>query len=401
LSDQIEGMFYHALGENLTTAKIQTKSDPDFLRKFGNTVDNLEAKITDPAKFTAEDVQKLASSFVDTVRGSYDARQLPTMAMRGQLAPFFALNRWNIGKANTMMRDIINPIRKSGDWKPLLKTLGVALGTGYGIEQLNELMSGKRGPEATTKEVRETGDAEDTLAKAVDLLQMASFMGIISDFAKIGIRTYQGKDIKYASPVSFPLYTWTTDTIAKNIGDASQAVQNGEDKFDVLQKLMVNIGANSLQTLRYVRNYANMDETKRKEAFRDYKVWQEMTGQTTPDSSSIQPNEYEGMEAKKFKRTSDIGEAAGMLPELISKVIQDSKNRDGTIQIDLLRKSLRSLKQNNYQIMPSPEEFPTSFLQYLKHLQKTQGDEAASDRMVKFLSQRHTNKMKSSLVPSF
>jgi len=397
LSDKIEGSFFHALGETLAMKEAATGKSGDFLKKFGTIVD--PDKIANPKLLTPEDIQMIAQDFTSNIRGSYDARTLPTLAMRGQIAPFLSLSRWGVSKANVHMRDILGPIQRDNNWMPLLKTLGAALGTGAAIETLNEYLSGKRPQDPNMKEVSQAPTAGNVTEKLADLLQLAGFMGIVMDTTKLAIRGSRGKDITYSNPLSFPAYTLVTDTLAKNIGQASNALQDGEDPFDTLTKLVVNIAAGSSQNMRVLRNYANADETTRKNFFRDYRVWQELTDRSSGEAGFAKSNEFENMEAKKFKREKDVAKAAGMVGGLVTKAIEDS-TVGGTLQPERLKKNLTSLKMNSYQTMPDFENYPNDFYEYYSYLQKTQGEEAAKNRLMDFVLTREGNAAKNEMIPS-
>jgi len=224
LSDTIEGTLFHALGETLAQKEIASGKKGDFLKKFSSIVDDAK-----PLKdYISEDIQKIASEFVSTVRGSYDARSLPSVALRGQIAPFLSLAQWSISKANTQYRDIGVQAAK-GNIAPLLVTALTALGVGITVEEANKMLSGgKRPQDADLKETLAVGGTANYTEKTADLLQLAGFMGIMSDVGKLAIRSARGKDIKYSNPLSFPGYTLLTDTLARNVGEATSAIAEGE-----------------------------------------------------------------------------------------------------------------------------------------------------------------------------
>jgi hypothetical protein len=396
LSDKIEGTIFHALGEVLAEKAIKTK-DTSFLKKFGSAVDKVSTKKA--SEFTPEDIQKIAQDFTSQVRGTYDARTLPSAALRGQLAPFLSLNRWSLSKANTQMRDVVEPLKK-GNWAPFLKVFITALGAGYGIEELNQVLNGKRPQDSTTEEVMATGDTMDYAEKAVDLLQLSGFLGIISDMSKLSMRLGRGKDIQYSNPISFPTYTLLSDTAAKNVGQAVNAIGEGEDPLKVLEIFAKQFSSGMMQNARAIRNWSATDETERKAAFRDYNVWQELTGRKDPEVSANRSNEYRDIESKKFKRTGDLNEAGQMLGPAIEDAFEKAKLQDGTVNIFALKKKLQNLKRNSYQVMPNVDEDPISFAEYYNYLVKTQGQEKANERLSNFISQREVNKIKNQMVPS-
>jgi len=185
-----------------------------------------------------------------------------------------------------------------------------------------------------------------------------------------------------------------TDTLARNIGEATSAIAEGEDPFDTLSKMVVKIGAGSIQNARVVNNLVNSDETQRKNFYRDYRVWQEMTERRDPESGSPS-NEYMNAPEKEFKRTKDIEKAAESLPKLIDKAL--AKAGDDP---EKLKQAFANLKRNSYQTMPGIKTNPIGFSEYYDFLSKTQGKEEADKRVEDFLTTREINKVKNRMVPS-
>ncbi len=388
LSDSLEGAMFYSIGKELGYANSKLAANGDkqaieFLNRFN------KGKSTE---LTETDFKNIGTEFTAAGRTSYDPRQLPPFALRGQLAPFFQLSRFAIAKSNVIAKDVITPAL-NGDYKPLLKYIGVALGTGYGIEKLNELMSNRKPADANTEEVLASGNSKARAEKVVDLLQLSSFLGIVGDFAKLGMRAANGKSLTYSNPASFPLYTWITDTLGQNTAQAVGAIQHGEDPLDVLPTYLTTMMKQTLQGWRYVDNWANADESKRKDMFRDKRVYEELVGLRNPEEATPS-NEFENLEAKKFRRTKDVGEAVSLLPGLISKAIEKANGDPYRLKAEL-----QKLKQNNYQTIPSPERMPLEFAKFLTHLAKTQGSEEASKRLSDYFQQNTINQVKSSVVP--
>lgn len=397
LSDKFEGEFYYSLGEqlavdNIARAKTGDKEAKRFIERFGTITDKPAELLK--RKITQDDISRIAKSFVDAARGTYSEQGLPSIAIEGEFAPFFALSRFAIEKSNTIWKDVILPA-KQGIYGPLIRyTLG-SIGVGLLIEKLNEELSNKKGAEPTINEVLAAGDEGDLVAKAISTLQLASFAGIISDGAKFSSNLIQGKSTKFNNPLSFPLYTLATETIAGNISDATQAIKEGEDPFEILGQLAVAISTQSVQSLRYIENHINPEETKRKEKFRYYNIWQELTDRKSAETSGMKSNPFANKAAKEYKKETDIGKAVEMLPKLIGKAIEKSAGNP-----DKLKSELTKIKNNSYQIMPSPESIPLSFLEYIQYLKDTKGEEEANKTLVDYLTTNEVNKIKSSLIPS-
>lgn len=395
LSDKLEAEYLYSIGELLATdhianAQLGKAASVKFVKRFGDLIKGGPNSLIAGRSVTPDDVMRLAKRFVDANRGTYSAEGLPSWAIEGELAPFAALAKFSLEKSNTVYRDVVAPLKK-GNYMPLIKYTAASLGVGALIEKLNEELSNKRGPDPTVSEAIANGSPEVLFAKFVGLLQLASYAGIISDGAKAALQMQQGKELRYNQPLSMPLYTMITETLMGNTKDAIEAIREGGDPFDILAKYVVSVAGQSVQAARYINAYANEKETKRKEKFRDVNVFHQMEGR---GSSYIKTNPYKDLEAKKFKRTEDVGEAMKMLPGLIQKALKKSKGNPYELQ-----KRLKSLKQNSYQIMPNLRERPDQFEEYINLLKRTQGDEAAAERLQDYIMQNLVNQAKASAIP--
>jgi GNAT superfamily N-acetyltransferase len=398
-SDKFEGEFYYSLGEllaadNIARARNGNKESIDFVKKHSRTVEGGYEGVMKRKTLTQDDISRMAKAFVDSARGTYSESGLPSWAIEGQAAPFAALSRFALEKSNTIYKDVIVPMKK-GNFGPMLRyTLGT-LGSGVLIEKLNELLSNKRGQDPTIKEVKEYGNPEDVVAKAIGLLQLASFAGIIFDGAKAAINIGQNKSIKYNNPLSFPMYSMITDTLLGNFSDALGALREGEDPMEVLAGLATALSTQSVQGMRYVdANFLRPELAERKEKFRDMRVYNTMVRDMPPEVTGDRVNELADMEMKKFKRTSDVDEAIRMAPKLIQRAIDRSKDDPERLKAELLK-----LKLNSYQTMPNPKENPVNFYKYMEYIAKTQGEEAAHNLMIDFMQQSALNRAKSKLIP--
>lgn len=399
LSDHIEGLMSYSLGEVMATrwtaaAKIGDVKAQRMLERFGTTLDKPVKEYFKPeTQLTQEDISKIAKEFTDAARGTYSAKGLPDYAIRGEAAPLFALSRWSIERANLFHKDVVKPLTQHGDIAPLLKVVFAGLMSGAAIEKLNEALTDKRAADPTIKETMANADTENVTAKLIGLAQLGSIAGIMSDSAKLGMNVYQGKDIKFSQPLSVPAMS-AVEGLMQNTSFASQALHSGEDPVDVLTEYMKDFLSQTFQAARYVRNNVDTENTKRKEKFRDVQVWKELQheGKATDTGRT---NPYEGIAAKKFKRTEDIGEAAEMLPNLLTKAFEKAKGDPYK-----LKAQLRSLKSNSYQTMPNPENFPMDMARYYLHLSETQGETEAANRLADYLSKNAVNKVKSQMVPS-
>lgn len=402
-SDKFEGQYFYSLGELLATDNIAKAKNGDkiaakWLDRFGDIVDGGSDKLI-KGQVTQEDIQRVAKRFVDATRGTYGEEGLPGWAIEGSVSPFAALSRFGIEKSNTIYKDVINPL-KGGNIRPLLAYTLSSLGVGLATEKLNELLSNKRGNDPTLAESLASDKPEEMFAKAVGLLQLSTFAGVVSDGAKLATDAALGRANIKQNTLSFPLYDFVTDTVGSNVLQAAQAIKQGEDPFQVMAKLAQVISTSSVQSMRYANNnFIEPDKTKRKEAFRDLSTYEQMEGLKSGGDNSP-ANEFQNLGAKEFKETDDVSEAASELPDLISRVLKQSSSSDGMIDIEKLRSKLDTIKQNNYQTMPSPDDMPLRFLNYLNFLKRTQGDEAANERLLNYFKQRAVNTAKSEMVPS-
>ena len=399
--ERFNRIYTYSIGEELAIANVARAIAGDgdglrFITRFGNTLDKAGELVAGKRKVTQEDISRLAKNVVNAAQGSYGPNGLPAFSIDGEFAPFFALSRWSIEKANVIWQDAVVPAM-NGNVGPLLKYALGSLVTGVAIEQLNELLSKKRGAEPTLNEIAyyDEATAMDRIYKTIGLLQLGSFAGIVGDAMKIGSNLAQGTISKYTNPISFPLYSWIVDTVANNVADASAAIQDGGNPVDIAGQFGIELLRNSFQNARYVYNWVEESETKRKERFRDVGVFKKLAGLSTPNNSSDLPNPYLNSEIKKFKRTDDYKTAIELLPGLISHALAKA---DG--DLGRLVQELDNIKHNSYQTMPNPKTLPTEFLKYVQFLQNTQGREAAQKRLTDYLLQNALNKAKSDLIPT-
>lgn len=365
------------------------KTSIDWLKKHGNTVDNLDSYIgKNIADIPPDVINRIAKNVVDRSAGSYDARGLPIQVMEGPLAPFLSLSRWSIEKANTIVEDVIKPARE-GNFVPLLSyTVGSFL-TGAAIQELNKLMlSGKKSSEPTLDEASAAGQQQ--IRAVVNLLQLGSFGGIIGEMMKTATEAYSGHTPK---GLSFPLADFVSDNLQRNLSDYFGALQAGEDKVQASLGLAEAVLTQLIQNLR-VLSYAtwNKGDIERKNAYRDYRLWQELTNRRAPEGEVQRPNELLGIEEKKFKRAKTIEESVVQLPKAIESIISKSGNNPLEVV-----KGFDNLKRNSYQTWPTE---PTEQIAYYEYLKKTEGDEKAAKSFMNFLQQSQVNKIKNEMVPN-
>lgn len=393
--------YSYAIGEELTKANILRaaagdKSSVEWLRKFGKIVDGNEMKSAkDFRSLSQEDVMKITKSFVDQVQGSYDGRNLPLGIMEGPAAPFFALSRWSVEKANVIRKDVLEPLGR-GNVKPfLMYSLGAVL-TGAVVEKLAEEVNNRRAADPTLNEAfkNSQADTDDQVGWAIKALQLGSFAGILSDVVKGGWDLKQGK---IPQGFTYPAADFIANTLGQNLSDALAAIKEGEDVSKTLSLFVEQVAKNSLQGYRLVNNnFLNEEDTKRSEKFRDKAVFETMTGQKQPTSfGAARSNPFMDTDYKEFKRAGTPEEAIAALKPAIDAAIRKSEGSP-----EKLKMELESLKRNSFQTMPNPENMPREFLNYVLFLRETQGEEVAAERIQEYLRMNMLNKMKSKAIPS-
>ena len=262
MSDKIEAEVFYGIGEEWAKNMLATKNERLLQRASG------EPGYKIPEHPTQEDISKLAAGFVRLTRGSYGPQGLPSWALSGNIAPFAALQRFGIEKWNNVAKDVVQPL-KQGNLMPFLKYTLSGVMTGAMIEQMNELLAGKKGSDLNVSEslaaYAETQDPEILSQKIIGLMQLSSYAGIMGDFMKMASRAAAGKELSYSNPISMPLYTLATDTFGENLSAAIGGLRSGEDPINVLAELVKSVPLQTIQAGRYLSGHFNKEETQRKE----------------------------------------------------------------------------------------------------------------------------------------
>jgi len=342
-----------------------------------------------------EFVQRATAALVRKIQGGYDASGLPKIAIDSPVAPFLQIARWSIEKMNRVAKDVVKPAYKDREYGPLLRyTLGTLL-SGVAIEELNELLSNRRGHEANVKESFYSNEAElgDMAAKVVGLFQLGAFGGIFADGMKTVVSGLHGGDITYSNPLSFPAATMASETV-QDISNLAEAIREGEDILDVLPQFMFQLIRRNNQTLRYaIDNTVGASEAERKETNRDLAVFNRIRGERG-SSGMGEFNPYLKTNERDFKREKDVGKAAAMLPSLIEAAVKRAGNDPYK-----LAKEIGNLRKMSYTTMPSPKTDPVSFSSYVLHIKRTRGEAEANRVIADYFRMGAVNKAKASLVP--
>lgn len=365
-----------------------------FFKDFGEGVDLQSAIKT--KEFTPQQVQKIASRYVESVQGTYTYSGLPQLTQHGSFAPVLSLARWNIEKYNNFVKYNIEPLRDGNFYPLLMSTVGMLIG-GTAVTELNKLLTGRKDKAPTYEELAKAleDDTNPTSAityKLAALSSMSGYAGIVGDLTKsLMDKQFHNIPQTYNNPL--------IEGIA-NAGELSW------DMIEALQQGDLNSYSDILSEIleRYFQTYrlalANFSDEKKADisdanAKRDLKMFKNLNDYPVADVSGDRPNPFLRSETKKFKKTEDLNEAVELLPTIIQKEFERSQGNFG-----MFKRRLEGLKQNSYPIMPNMDTDPEQFAKYVNYIRATQGDEAATELIVKYYKRNTINKAKSAMVPS-
>lgn len=370
-------------------AKAGHAGSKEMLKKFDTLVDGDVTKMS--GKQLEDALNQIGKNFTDRNQGTYGGRGLPTWMVDSQFAPFFALQKWSIEKSNVIYKDVIKPAVEGKNFVPLLTYTAGTLLTGAAIQKLNELLTNRKAQDPTITEALEAKTPHALASELATVMQLGSFMGIVGDGMKAISDFSHGKTPR--NIVSFPTASFVADTGERTM-QMIEAIQNGENAFDVITQYSIDLMTKNVQAARMIANHTlNEDNVERSDKFRDMRVFSELEGK--PARAIATTNPYMNYSARQFKQTSDVNEAASMLPELVQSV-QQQHGQD----YEELATNLRRLKSNSYQTFPSPERQPAAFQRYYKYLVATQGKDEADKRLQDYMHQQALNQIKSSMIPS-
>ena len=385
--EQFNRAWTYSIGKQLANQAVLS-GNKAFLKKFGTLAD---VKGSDGKVKWDTDI--MASNFVDRVQGTYGGRGLPAVAVDGMAAPWFALARWSLEKANVTWQDVIKPAYKGENYLPLLTySLGTWL-TGEAIESLNEaLQAGKKSQNANWKEIEAAdGGIEQEALRLANVMQLGSFLGMTGDMVKVGADLYKGNTPR---GYSVPLADFISEGVIGNMTKFSRAVQDGANPIDALQSLMNDLAKSQWQAYRVGNYWANRDEVERTNKFRDLRVYKQTTGQEVP-SEVPQANSAFRADEREFKRSTEPLDAAEKLRGVLDRFREEYKNDPAA-----MAKALRRLKSNSYQTFPSPQRDIADARKYYAYLTKAYGAEEADARVQDYLRQTKLNSLKSAAIPT-
>lgn len=414
LTEKFTKSFAQAAGEYLMPQKVMMANE-------GNTTAQRMLRGIDPTyevgkQYNPQEMRELASEFANMLHGSKDARTLPAWMLHdNEVSAFFKLSSWNIAQTNHFMRNVWTPATE-GNYGPLIMSaLGATLG-GAVIKELREKLAGKKGAIPYFNEIEKSsrGYAGNIPAVAYNWMAMASFAGfagILSNVAKYPF------DFAYRNApqgATFPLDEVVTN-VAKTASGIADALAT-DPFFDItkvgpralidlvkenvqLGRVGINqaidagliggkngIGGDIGQELAYKKRLSDKEGDLRR-----YKM---VEGLPFEKQGGMNETPYLNLEQRGYKLDENVNTAIQRLPSLVQRIIETYHR-----QPEVMLSKLKALKANDYATMPSLDDTPLAFTRYVGFLNRTEGPEAARDRVMDYLRHKAINEAKSSLVP--
>lgn len=397
----LQGLGDYIVKQRIGEAKNGNADSTTFLKKLNPDFDSAK-------DYSPEDQSKMASTLAGLIHGAHDARTMPRWMLHDSaIQPFFSLASWNIAQTNNFMKHVWTPATK-GNFTPLImSTMGAALG-GYALKELREGITQKKAPfpwltdlAASSKGIE--GNIPLAAYNAMSLASMSGFGGILSMLGKTGF------DIAYKNipqGASFPLdevMSSSIQTATHAIGALSNA-QNMKEAFPIIARASTDLMRDNIQLARIAHTWtmtldpklmpdqlSNMEMAKAKNQYRNFRMAE---GQPIDEQTPEESNPYLDLPVKSFRKTTDLQEAAEEIPNLIQRALTKANGNS-----EILQTELKKLKTNSYQTMPNPESLPMEFMKYVTYLQKTKGDEKATDTIRDYMLHNQLNKVKSEMIP--
>jgi hypothetical protein len=331
--------------------------------------------------------EQYGAALNDRIQGTYDLRGVPIGATEGILSPFFALSRWSLERTNNFIDDAYKPAfmpvpGQARDFKPLLKMMPIAVGTGYATQQLLENIFGVESPLTSAKEMQATNtEVEESAKNLIMLSAMGSVFGILGDWSRAGLDLSQGN---LPRGNSFPLVA-SIGELAQKATQTAEAYHNGEPAgklaFNVFAKILEDNTQVARMAVKLYDSHTDPTKVDEKNDMRNYYKWQDLALDKTKGWYGQQGNPFMGLLAKQFKDAKTLTEAQAMVPEIASYARDKSKG-DAEYQW----KILDGLKQNPQQTAPG-DSSPMQQQQFMDFLERTQPAEK-----VQAFKQRHFDK---------
>ena len=347
-------------------------------------------------EFPPEVLQDIAAKYVESVQGTYDYRGLPAIAQKGTFAPYLSLARWNVEKLNNFQKYVIDPAR-NGNYTPLLmQTIGAIVG-GAAVTKLVEEVTRRKEKTPKFEELAQLAKDENgklteaVMYKLAGLASLSGYAGFYGDIAKGAMDVwFKNRPQGYNNPLIGAIETtWQNGT------DLVEALRNGDWNAipDALGQFMMDT-TQGYRIAATIISDDKLNDVEKQNKLRDLKLWKTTHGMPVSEYTNDRPNPFMDKDIKEFKKTQDLNEAAGMLPDLIKKAFDKAAGDP-----EALKRELTKLKINSYQTMPSFENMQPEFAKYLTWLQQTQGDEAATKTVQDYFTANALNKAKTEMIP--
>lgn len=349
---------------NFTRAKTGDIGARRFMKKFAPEIDYLKQKSISP-----EEIKEASARLVERVQGTYDGRGLPPTLLEPSSPLYwaFSLSKWSIEKSNVIKQDVINPALDEGDYGPLMRYLLGGLVTGVVIDTITDAAFGKKKVQPSIREIMSDGEMDDAAVKVAQLWQYAGLAGIMSDIVYQGasrVKGYKGQEVG-----TLPAFDITKD-VAQNVLNASKAVVEGENEFQVALQLANDVIFQNVQALRMLKGLSSHvveNETlERGNKMRDMKTHRHLKDKPVTESPDG-VNYYRGLNSRRFKRSETLEEAKEIFEEDIKPSFEGLTPQEKM-------KKIESLRQNDYATIP--EDYKES-QEYIAFIKRTQGEEAA------------------------
>lgn len=370
-----------------------------FLEKLGPTDPNTSwKKMLESPNGVEELANTVGANLVRDTQGTYDVRGLPTWIIRGKMSPFFSLAKWNVERANNFTKGVVDPLINDGDFKPLLKaTIGLTMG-GAAVEYIAEKISNRRSNAPTWGDLQNAPDATlgDYTYRLMALASISGQGGILAE----AFKTYfDYKNRVSTAGFEFQLYEAGVD-FADKVRHAVEAIDEGESALVVMPKLIHELSRAHIQNLRILEAHIDIadskDKLRRGEERKQLRIFENLSGYTPAPFAITPANPFRQGDVRRFKKTDDLVEAAGLLKEkIIPRVLKETEGRPSQ-----LKKRLSGLVAADRVALPNPDREPEKFSAYLEFLSNTQGPEVAEGLTQRMLRVRQLNKAKNQMIPS-
>lgn len=320
------------------------------------------------------DAVNLGGRVARIFQGNYDVAHLPPWMFDSPVAPFVTMMKWSTEQYNNFNKFAWQPAL-AGDYAPLVMTLASGLGGGLVLNELREMLSGKKEQNPTFAEIAAAKDkpaaAAELMAKFVKYAQVTGTLGLVGELGAQATDVLNGR---LAQGFRYPAASLAQDAVERS-ASAAKAIIEGEPAAKVLAAYAGDLARGNIQMLQFVDgalgaagvdmfgSTTRKDETEKR---RDLRVFERLNGydqRTNP--TRFAP--YDAMSDREFGK-ADPATAAKMAPDLIKRAIAKA-NGDP----ERMKEEFRKLRTASIPGMPSPDSSPLRFAKYLQW-RREQGD---------------------------